>query len=109
MTRCKHYVSPLDSDVCKAGVKYNDVNRGVPFEHRACFRPFATNCALQDWPTPADIAAEDEAVAVMLRQFLSDLEADICPHCQAPITHKRQVGRCVYAEPCGHRLYQGRL
>lgn len=33
--------------------------------------------------------------------------AGVCPECgeQAML---RQVGRCVYASPCGHR-YQGRL
>lgn len=31
-----------------------------------------------------------------------------CPICGARMERERQVGRCVYAEPCGHRLYQGR-
>jgi len=36
-------------------------------------------------------------------------EATHCLHCNQPIDHLEQVGRCVYAEPCGHRQYQGRL
>jgi hypothetical protein len=23
------------------------------------------------------------------------------------VLHERQIGRCAYAEPCGHRLFQG--
>lgn len=109
MTWCKHYVSPLESDTCKAGVKYAEVNKNVPFEQRACFREHAKNCPLQDWPTPGEIAAEESEIAEALRQFFDNLNSGVCPHCGAPIANKRQVGRCVYAEPCGCRLYQGKL
>lgn len=39
--------------------------------------------------------------------FFEKLSKNICPHCDAPIAQQEQVGRCVYAHPCGHRLYQG--
>ena len=32
-----------------------------------------------------------------------------CWHCGTPMTAKRQVGPCLYVEPCGCRLGQGRL
>ena len=32
-----------------------------------------------------------------------------CPHCGKPVERERQAGHCVYGEPCGHRLYQGRV
>jgi len=32
-----------------------------------------------------------------------------CFHCGTPMTAKRQVGPCIYVEPCGCRLGQGRL
>jgi hypothetical protein len=52
-----------------------------------------------------DLSEEDwERVAQMVRQLL---EGSTCPFCQMPITARIQKGRCVYADPCGHRLYQG--
>jgi hypothetical protein len=62
-----------------------------------------------DEQTLADIAADDADLAVQLRKFFADLAANVCPHCGQAITRKRQNGRCVYADPCGCRLYQGKL
>lgn len=46
----------------------------------------------------------------MVREFLVEMaEGKTCPHCHQPIEKKEQRGRCVYALPCGHRLYQGKL
>lgn len=60
----------------------------------------------QSW-TPQEISPETAAAA---RRFLKELgDGRTCPRCHAEITDKQQVGRCVYAEPCGHRLYQGQL
>lgn len=48
-----------------------------------------------------------------IRQFLQDLMGlsegtiDTCPHCKQTVENLKQVGRSVYAQPCGHRLYQG--
>jgi hypothetical protein len=41
-----------------------------------------------------------------LQEFFKKIEDGICPECNREYTPK-QVGRCVYASPCGHRLYQG--
>jgi hypothetical protein len=35
------------------------------------------------------------------------LSNNICPICDSQVKQQRQVGHCVYGEPCGHRLYQG--
>jgi hypothetical protein len=32
-----------------------------------------------------------------------------CLICQAPVATWSQVGRCVYALPCQHRQYQGKI
>lgn len=43
-------------------------------------------------------------------QFLKDLLDDtICPHCKTVLTGQVQIGRCVYGEPCGCRMYQGKV
>lgn len=36
-------------------------------------------------------------------------ETDICPNCDKAVTALEQIGRCVYAEPCGCRLWQGTI
>jgi hypothetical protein len=48
-------------------------------------------------------------VALALKSHLENIASGICPFCQAKIEDKKQVGRCVYALPCYHRLYQGTL
>lgn len=59
-----------------------------------------------------DIPPEVEEAA---RKFISYLarfetgEAVGCPTCDRPVAGMRQVGRCVYLKPCGHRLWQGRI
>lgn len=108
MTWCKHYRAMSDHDTCKAGVAYKTVHVGTTFMY-PCFEPALQNCPLQDWPTPEERAAEEEQVNLMIQQFFTDLASDVCPHCHTPIERKKQVGRCVYAEPCGCRLYQGKL
>ncbi len=50
----------------------------------------------------------DTSMDEVVTKYIADLAANICPHCQTPIAERKQVGRCVYADPCGHRLYQGR-
>lgn len=59
--------------------------------------------------TEEEIAQHERETAEVIKAFFENLANDICPHCKTPITNKRQVGRCVYADPCGHRLYQGKL
>jgi uncharacterized Zn finger protein (UPF0148 family) len=49
--------------------------------------------------------------ADFLRGFVKMLQgkADVCIHCGTPLDKLEQVGRCVYARPCGCRQYQGRV
>lgn len=56
-----------------------------------------------------DHEQQKREIAEAFKQYLRGLQNNVCPHCGMPITNKRQVGRCVYADPCGCRLYQGRL
>lgn len=49
----------------------------------------------------------DDAAMGVVERWLHKLRSNVCPHCDAPIAQQEQVGRCVYARPCGHRLYQG--
>ena len=45
--------------------------------------------------------------AEAVRAYLEDMAANRCPTCHQPVQEERQVGRCVYALPCWHRMYQG--
>lgn len=36
-------------------------------------------------------------------------EGDECVRCGAHVDQLEQVGRCVYARPCGCRQYQGKV
>lgn len=49
-----------------------------------------------------------ELARVRIRRMMADLEARRCVVCGEPVESYDQVRRCVYADPCGHRQYQGR-
>ena len=49
------------------------------------------------------------AFAAWLAQMVERDRRGECWHCGTHLTAKRQVGPCIYAEPCGCRLGQGRL
>lgn len=108
---CKHY-SGLMNDTCKVGVRYKDVKDlvdrplGYPcFKDKGC----TELCSQAVFRTPEEIAEENEKIRESLQRYLENIANDICPHCSKPIQEKKQIGRCVYGYPCGHRLYQGTL
>ena len=110
-TWCVHFRG-LQHDVCAAGVRYADVHGdGVGTDRYPCFRDSTCGetCPERRFPTAQEIAAEKRRLDDAIRQFQDRLANHECPHCGRPLTRKVQVGRCVYGEPCGHRLYQGRL
>ena len=51
----------------------------------------------------------DRETAAIVAEYFGDIERDICPICKATIQRQEQIGRCVYARPCNHRLYQGTI
>jgi len=50
---------------------------------------------------------DEEWVKEAIAKIAKSVAGDVCHVCDGKITKKVQVGRCVYAEPCSHRLYQG--
>lgn len=56
-----------------------------------------------------ELSEEDmELIGEAVKHYFECLHAGICHVCGVKVENQIQVGRCVYADPCGHRLYQGK-
>ncbi len=108
-TWCRHYAGMHFRETCEAGVRFADVKGPDRFNY-PCFknRCVGTSCPQQSFYTDEEAWAHILDGRERVAKLLTDLAAGICPHCGARIDEERQVGECVYADPCGHRLYQGR-
>ena len=107
---CRHY-NGLMNETCKAGVRYADVKLSPPVPlGYPCFKDKGCThlCALVSFPTLEEIEQEKQQARESLERYLGKIAENICPHCETPITEQVQVGRCAYAKPCGHRLFQGK-
>lgn len=117
--RCEHF-NGLINDVCRAGVTYTDVRdesqrpyafpclRGETFSDEA--RPAATTtCEKAAFLTDEEAQARAEETYARARARVEREAAGFCGSCDQRVERKRQVGRCIYNEPCGCRLGQGRL
>ncbi len=49
-----------------------------------------------------------DSVKQIVKDWADKLKNWVCPDCDAKIEEQVQAGRCVYAKPCGHRLFQGK-
>lgn len=58
-------------------------------------------------PDREEQAQKQALVEAAALRYLEDLAGGRCPVCHEPAT-EQQVGRSVYAEPCGHRMFEGR-
>lgn len=112
MSTCKHF-DGIQHDTCLVGVSYSGLlqeGRRLPcIPQRVGDERLQAPCSQIAYPTREEAEAEQQRVEVIIAQRLADIQAGLCPHCRRKIESKRQVGPCIYAEPCGHRLGQGRL
>ena len=109
---CRHF-NGIGHDVCEMGVAYDDVrdtNTGGMYAW-PCLLPKRTEIVCPHFAQYSDdeIRAQVAAIRASHEAFAQSLEANKCPECGAAIVKKEQVGRCVYARPCNHRLYQGKV
>ena len=117
MSFCKHFRSMGSFDTCQIGIAYDDVRDTTTRPHQwPCFADGSLHsetvkCEHCVYPTPEEEAAEQAEVNAFIERLrkLDSGELQKCIHCSAPITRLNQVGRSVYARPCGCRQYQGRL
>jgi hypothetical protein len=122
-TTCRHF-NGLINKQCDLGIAYESVAKLSGHEDPPMYRkaypciphglPLSDEvaaslcCAQASYPTKEEEDADTARVMEVLRLRMEDITNSICPDHKIPIT-KVQIGRCVYAEPCGCRLYQGRL
>lgn len=110
---CKHYRDIGLNKTCKVGVAYHDVREASgdgPYKF-PCFQEdgIASRCGQCVYPTEEEQAQMQEEVQQAALTFFQRLVGGICTVCGGEVTERRKIGRCVYAEPCGHRMYQGGL
>lgn len=111
---CRHFTG-IHRPPCEKGVHYDDIvsiHEDAPRRRFYCIDSDASNqCSLYEPYTKAELKLRDDYI----RNFLDNLETfwdrrtTTCPHCKQHVTDCEQVGRCVYARPCGCRVGQGKL
>ncbi|GAC1459826.1 MAG: hypothetical protein PVSMB8_15270 [Vulcanimicrobiaceae bacterium] len=107
--KCVHFRG-IQHATCKAGVEMasvRDASGVLPCLTLSTDRKATTSCPLYREPTAEEIAADQAAWTNRLSEMNARTERGECLHCGAKVTDVTQVGRCVYVEPCGHRLGQG--
>lgn len=111
---CKHFsglpLIPRNPPTCRAGVNYDTVKDASARPYRwACTDPgCAVTCGKRELYTLEEATAKRQRARGSVKEYLAKIAANVCPICQADVKRQKQVGPCVYAEPCGHRLFQGK-
>lgn len=112
-TWCRHYRghAPHVSKTCAAGIAYDSMAHPHPCVNWGA-QPGQPNtwgqCKHFSEYTRDELDEEERQAAEAWAAYVTALNDGLCPHCGASVAKRRQVGRCVYASPCGHRLYQGK-
>ena len=106
---CIHYphMGMVGNDFCKKGV---DMRPFKPANIEApCYNDKVGGCPFAEYPTPEQIAERNKHIAALMEGMtnLMQRKSDVCYQCGKQVTQLDKVGRCVYARPCGCRLWQG--
>jgi len=64
-------------------------------------------CDKRDWLTQEELDAIDAEINAAVAQAMERLAFGLCIECGQPVERMQQVGRSIYAQPCGHRNGQG--
>lgn len=114
LRKCRHFTGiPIrddDSPTCKAGVEYASVrDTGVRPFRWPCTRPDSSvTCPHLSRFTKEEAEQKERETMAALNAALEKIGNGICHVCNAKVERERQVGSCIYAEPCGHRIGQGK-
>jgi hypothetical protein len=97
---------PREGRRCEAGVLYDEVKR-LPVPGRGyqlpCLGDPDTECLLRQMVTPEEEAEHLRIASERLKRHFAVVATGHCPHCGREM-NQRKIGRCLYAQPCGHRL-----
>ena len=101
MGRCSFF-NGVQNKLCEASVEYDTLPKpGLP-----CLGEGDT-CASRKFPDRATAEREVDEMNARLDEVLAGMRIGKCHDCGSMGTDWRQVGRCFYQEPCGHRVGQG--
>jgi hypothetical protein len=110
--KCRYFTGLMNT-VCDADVDYSTVKKmpQVPYTGGSillpCFNDAGTSCQQQSLYTAEEKAEQEARHKAVLDEFVRKVESGLCVECGIKYTPK-QVGRCVYADECGHRQFQGK-
>lgn len=101
-------------DRCRAGIDYDEQAGGPPALKRLpCLLHMqdpdeAVPCPSAAYPTREEAEEWREESSRHIREWVQEIAQGVCPNCKKD-GRWSQVGRCVYCNECGHRVYQGTL
>lgn len=72
--------------------------------HEAEYAP--AECPSFRLPTDEELTAWEAQIQAAFDAACERTRQGLCPSCGAQVERRTMVGRCAYAEPCGHRLGQ---
>lgn len=104
MSRCAHFTG-IHKRTCRAGVDYERAREGPQL---ACLVPAVTICASRELPTREQAEVLADQAEEQQRAFLAKVTMGICGTCEDESTDFRQIGKCIYSVPCGHRVGHGK-
>lgn len=109
---CRHY-SGMMNKACDVGVEYDSIKDTsvIPYRWHCIHADTAITCPLREEYTAEEITEQKREAAEFLTGLVAfwDDEGDECPQCGEKVESAEQIGRCVYARPCGCRVGQGEL
>ena len=107
---CRHFTG-LHRTHCSAAIEYKSLDRKKFRDLPCIFHDYKHKCKKWAVRTTEDIEEIERSIRDSLEAMASfqNRKTDQCIVCGQPITAMEQVRRCVYAKPCGCRLWQGAI
>lgn len=107
MTGCRHFRG-IQHKTCAAGLLYEGAKDPTarPLKLICLDRDANAKCDRLSLPTREEAEAEVDDRERKVAEFFGRLAVGVC-QCGVRGEDWEQVGHCIYAKPCGHRVGQG--